>query len=166
MRVPIRKPGRFTHSKPDPHITQEKFDQLTAQLNKLLTIIRPQAIEDMQKHASNGDFSENAPYQIAKGRLRGLNQKILEIEELLKIAEIIQPQKNNYQVAIGNTVTVEINNQTKTLQILGSSETDPSAGIISGHSPIGAALLGHSVGETVKFELTGRTITCKIINIS
>lgn len=165
MRVPIRKAGRYGQIAPDRHITLAKYNELKKHLAKLLAT-RPGAIAEMQKHAFDGDFSENAPYQIAKGRLRGLNQKILELEEALKYAEIIAPGSSSANVQIGSTVTVELAGQTKTYQILGSSETDPSAGIISHRSPFGVALLNHYPGDTVIIKVGNREIPCRIIKIN
>jgi transcription elongation factor GreA len=69
-------------------------------------------------------------------------------------------------VQIGSKVTVEINGQQKTFQILGSQETDPSRGIISRNSPIGSALLGHKVGDEVEIDINDRKVIYKIIKIS
>jgi transcription elongation factor GreA len=113
-----------------------------------------------------GDFSENVGYQVAKGRLRGLNQRILEIEDHLKNAVIFHPNKNTQVIQLGHTVTLEVNGKEKTYTILGSAETNPTAGIISHNSPIGAALLGHGVGEEVKIKLTDKETSFKIIKIS
>ncbi len=165
MRVPIRKAGPYGQIAPDRHITRAKYHELQNHLAQLLAA-RPGAIAEMQKHAFDGDFSENAPYQIAKGRLRGLNQKILELEEALKYAEIIDPGQGSPHVQIGSTVTVKFDSQTKTYQILGSSETDPAAGVISHRSPFGAALLNHYPGDTVTINTGNREIICQIIKIN
>jgi len=164
MRVPIRKPGKYTNLKQDPHITREKFDELKAKLERLKKISQPRTIAEVKRLAADGDFSENAAYQIAKGRLRGINQGILETEDMLKRAIIIE-RKNNGTVQLGHIVTVEINGKQKTYQILGSSETDPSQGIISHNSPIGKSLIGRRVGEVVKVQLNNKNAEYKIVKI-
>lgn len=166
MRVPIRKSEKYTHLKTDPYITQAKFDELKIKLNRLLKINRPQEAEEVKRLALMGDFSENAGYQIAKGRLRGINQRILDIENLLKSAEIIHQDKNSQEVQMGNFVTLERNGQAKTYQILGSEETNPLTGVISYNSPLGSALIGKSVGDTVKMALSDKTIEYKITKIA
>jgi transcription elongation factor GreA len=108
MRTPIRKPGKYTGFKPDEHITEKKYLELKAKLEKLIKFSRPQVAKEMQIHAQDGDFSENAPYQAAKGRLRGINQRILDIEDHLKRAVIINPQNSTDCVRLGSSVTVEI----------------------------------------------------------
>jgi transcription elongation factor GreA len=165
MRVPIRKPGQYTHSKPDPHLTEEKFRELKNNLERLTKSSRPRAAEEVKRQALDGDFSENHGYQMAKGRLRGINQRILEIEDHLKRAIIIKPQKNIEKVQLGNQVTVKIGGQEKTYLILGSSETNPRAGVISHNSPVGAALLDRRVGDVIKIKLAGQTKEYKIVKI-
>lgn len=163
MRVPIRKPGKYTFLKPDPHLTEEKFRELENKLGRMLKA-RPPLIEEVKFHALNGDFSENAAYQIAKGRLRGLNQRILELEDHLKRAVIIRP-KNSGWVEIGHLVTVLVRGKEKTYEILGSTETNPDKGIISHSSPLGSALLGHKIGNRVKVRLADKEIEYEIIKI-
>ena len=164
MQLPIRKPGKYTYLKPDQHLTEAKFNELKNKL-KRLKFNRPRLAEEVKKYASDGDFSENAAYQIAKGRLRGMNQKILEIEEHLKRAVIIKPNKNNGMVQLGSSVTVDINGKQKTFLILGSSETNPARGIISRNSPIGSALINKKLGERIKIKLADKEVEYKIIKI-
>lgn len=165
MRVPIRKPGKYTHQKPDPHLTQDKFNEFKNYLEKLKKVVRPEAAQEVRRLAELGDLSENAAYQIAKGRLRGINQKIIDLENHLGGAIIIKTDENVDTVQLGKKVTVEINGDKKTFLILGSEETNPSQGIISHNSPIGSAIIGHQVGDEVEIKQPGRIIKCKIINL-
>lgn len=164
MRVPIRKPGKYTHLKPDPHLTEAKFDELKKELEHLIKL-RPEAASEVKRLAEMGDFSENAAYQMAKGRLRGINENIEKIQEHLKRAIIIEPGKDG-RVRLGSNVTVEINGKPKTYLILGSSETDPAQGVISHNSPMGAALMGHRAGDPVKLKSKDKVINCIILNVS
>ncbi|MDD4271193.1 MAG: GreA/GreB family elongation factor [Patescibacteria group bacterium] len=164
MQLPIRKPGKYTYLKPDQHLTEAKYNELKNKLNRL-KFNRPRLAEEVKKYASDGDFSENAAYQIAKGKLRGMNQRILEIEDHLKRAVIIKPNKKSGVVQLGSSVTVEANGREKTYLILGSSETNPAKGIISRNSPIGSALIGRRLGDQIKIKLADREIEYKIIKI-
>jgi len=146
-------------------MTPTKFSELKKRLQKLLSL-RPAAISEMQKHAFDGDFSENAPYQIAKAKLRGLNQKILELENAINYAELINLNQPQDKIGLGSSVVVEIDGQARTYQILGSSETAPAAGVISHRSPLGAALLGHRHGDQVSFQVNQRQIVCRVIKIN
>lgn len=156
MRVPTRKPGKYTDQRRDPHMTQAKFDELSAQLARMLKA-RPAAAAEVKHLAEMGDFSENAAYQIAKGRLRGLNERIMEITDHLKYAQIIQPPPSGI-VALGSTVTLAQDGKQQVFQILGPTETDPAKGIISYQSPLGIALMNKRVGDRVVLP-TGQTFT-------
>jgi transcription elongation factor GreA len=164
MRTPTRKPGKYTNQKQDPYLTSEKFFELENKLKRLKEVSRPRTIAEVKKFASDGDFSENAAYQIAKGKLRGINERILEIEDLLKRAIIIKHQKGSV-VQLGSIVLVEVVGKQKKYQILGSAETDPTKGIISHNSPIGRSLIGRRAGEIVKIQLQNREVEYKIVKV-
>lgn len=164
MQTPKRKPGKYTFLKPDPNLTLEKYNELKDKLAKLKKS-RPFAAAEVKRLAEMGDFSENAAYQIAKGRLRGINQKILDIEDHIERAIIIKPNKSASIVKLGNKITVETGGEQKTYLILGSSETDPPGGVISHNSPIGSALINRRVGDKIKIKLKNKEVDYKIIGI-
>ena len=165
MRTPIRKPGKYTGLKQDPYITQEKYNKLKISLSRLISIDRPLAIKDVKDQASFGDFSDNAAYSIAKGKLRSINNRILKIEGYLKNAIIIKENLKSETVQLGSTVTVESNGRTRIYQILGSAEVDIAKGIISQNSPVGSGLLGKRKGEIVRIKIKDREIIFKILKI-
>ena len=164
MRVPIRKPGKYTHDKPDLHLTRDKLNELQEELDRLRTEIRPRAMKEVSRLAEMGDFSENAAYQIAKGRLRGMNERILDLEERIGKVILIEP-KNNTRVQIGHRVTVEANGKQHTYLILGSTESNPDESVISHTSPLGAALIGRAVGDTVTVKLSNKEVKNRIVRI-
>lgn len=164
MQLPFRKPGKYTHLKPDQNLTEAKYDDLKNKLERL-KFNRPGAANEVKRLAEFGDFSENAEYQIAKGRLRGINQGILEIEDHLRRAVIIKPNKNSGVVQLGSSVTIETAGQIKTYLILGSTEASPGRGIISSRSPIGSALIGKKIGDQIKIKLTDKVVEYEIIKI-
>jgi transcription elongation factor GreA len=165
MQIPIRKPGKYTHLKPDPNLTQEKFAELKSKLERLLSN-RPRLAAEVKRLAEMGDLSDNAAYSIAKGRLRGLNQRIIELEEHLKRAIIIKPPQDTGTIRLGHRVTIETGGKERTYQILGSSETDPEHGAISNSSPLGSALMGKRVGDIVRIRPTpAKEISYRIIKI-
>ncbi len=164
MRLPYRKPGKYGQQNPDTILTEAKFNELKNKLERLKKK-QPEAASEVARLAEMGDFSENAEYQLAKGRLRGINQRILELEYKLDHSELICPKQTRL-VQIGSSVTVMNAGKEKTYQILGSTETNPAHGIISHTSPIGAALLGRSVGDIVHVELRGTVITLTVALIT
>lgn len=166
MRVPVRKIGKYTNTKTDPHITKDKFNEIKNKLEKLKNVTRLKAAKEVATLAELGDFSENAEYQMAKGRLRGINQIILELENQVKKAIIIDNQAASTVIVLGSNVKVLTNNSIKNYKILGSAQTDPANNIISHNSPIGSALLGHKAGDVVKIEINNKAIEYKIIEIN
>lgn len=163
MRIPKRKPGKYG-GEYDPRLTPEKFAELQATL-KRLKAAQPRAAAEAQRLAAHGDFSENAGYSVAKAKLRGINQHILELEDRIKHATIIQPPTDTSRVQIGHRVTIEVNGNQATYQILGSSETDPTKGVISHSSPLGAALVGRKVGDVVTLSTARGSTQYTIIQI-
>ncbi len=164
MQLPYRKPGKYSQVPTDNLMTEAKFKELQKKLASLKAS-QPQAARDVARLAEMGDFSENVEYQLAKGRLRGINQNITKIEFDLEHAEIIQTNKNSDRVEIGSTVTVDSEKGTNAFQILGSSETNPAKGIISHTSPIGSALLGHRAGEKIKIHIGNKDVEYTIVKI-
>ncbi len=164
MQLPHRKPPKFTQYATDPLITRAKFGELQKRLARLLAD-RPRVADEVHRLAQNGDFSENAEYQMAKGRLRGMNDEIDRLQFQLDRAEIIDARDAD-RVSIGHMVTVLVSAKEVAYRILGSTETDPARGVISYTSPIGAALLGKKVGDEIAIEIAGRKILYKILAIT
>ncbi|MBU0598454.1 GreA/GreB family elongation factor [Patescibacteria group bacterium] len=165
MRVPIRKSGQYTHAKPDRHITKGKLQEFKEELGRLKRIHQPRAISEVKRLAEMGDFSENAAYQIAKGRLRGINERMLQLEDAVKKAIVIKPGSHTDLIQIGHHVTIVIAGEQKKYLILGSTETDPEKGIISHTSPLGKSLIGKKVGDTFTIKLANKEVECKILHI-
>lgn len=166
MQVPVRRAEKTPKARLDYNITPEKYQTLKNELSRLLDNTRPKAIKEVERLALMGDFSENAAYQLAKGKLRGINRRLLEIEDILKKAEIIIDDGNNDYIRLGKTVTLEIKDKIRVYKILGSAETNPSANIISQNSPLGAALMNKRVGEEIKIQLADdRQAVYKILKI-
>ena len=164
MRVPIRKGDARLGQKPDPYLTTSKYQELQDKLARLKES-HPKLAREVKRLAEMGDFSENAGYQLAKGQLRGLNQRIIDLENHLKSVLIIEPDKNENAVQIGSRVKLEREGEQKIFSILGSTESDPSKQVISYLSPLGAALMGRQAGETVRLKLAGKDTVYKIISV-
>lgn len=165
MRVPTRRGENQRRTKIDPLMTPAKFDELKDKLARIKQGI-PAAAAEVQRLSLLGDFSENAEYQIAKGKLRGMNYRILELERQLADSVIIEPTTGGGIVTVGCKVTIEMNGRQKTYQILGSAESNPALGIISRSSPIGSALIGKFVGDTTRIQLANGDVTCRIVSIN
>lgn len=165
MQTPYRKHDKVPQVKKDAMITEEKLQELLKRKEKLLNIDRPRESKEVKRLALMGDFSENAGYQLAKSRLRGINSRILEIEDIVRRAEIITADKDCDSVKIGHSVVLKRNSIIKEYKILGSMEVNPMAGLISYSSPLGSSLLDKKVGETVEIRVGEKLISYKIIAI-
>lgn len=148
----------------DYYLSQTAIDQLKIELERLQRN-RPKAVEEVTRTQAMGDLSENAGYQTAKAKLRGMDSRIFEIKEQLKHAIVIKPGTSNGKIRIGSVAIVEIDGIKKTFEITGSHETDPAAGRISHLSPLGASLLGHGVGDSITVRAGNGETTYQVVEI-
>ena len=124
---------------------QGKLD-LEAELKELVAR-RPAIAERLQIARSFGDLSENQEYSDARSEQTAVENRIAEIEDILKNAKLIRNASHD-KVAMGATVTVTLAGKRHTYSIVGPVEANPLEGKISDKSPIGQALLGKKVGDT------------------
>ncbi|HAT03216.1 MAG TPA: transcription elongation factor GreA [Candidatus Magasanikbacteria bacterium] len=164
MQTPYRKLGKYAKQTPDPFLSKDKIVEIERKLARLKKT-QPQAAAEVSRLAELGDFSENVEYQLAKGRLRSIINTILKLENQLRNAVLIEPEKGAGRVSVGNTVRVSVGGIDKMYQILGSAETNPQKGIISHNSPIGSALIGHQIGDIVSIDIAGKHVEYKILKI-
>ena len=124
---------------------QGKLD-LEAEL-KSLVAKRPAIAERLQTARSFGDLSENQEYSDARSEQKTIENRIAEIEDILKNAKLIRNASHD-KVSMGATVTVTLAGKRHTYSIVGPVEADPLNGKISDQSPIGKALMGKKAGDT------------------
>ncbi|XOU94611.1 MAG: GreA/GreB family elongation factor [Candidatus Kerfeldbacteria bacterium] len=165
MRLPIRKQGKYSDKKSDLYITEEKAQKYKEELDKLKKFFQPHTIIEVKRLAEMGDFSENAAYQMAKGKLRGINSRILKLETAINKAIVIKVSSQTNIINIGHRVVVEMDGVKKEFKILGSAESDPSKGIISHTSPLGTVLIGKKVNDIFNIEIANKEVKCKILKI-
>ena len=130
---------------------------------------RQEIAQKIKEAREQGDISENAEYDAAKDEQRDIEARIEELEELLKNVEVVvEEEANTEEVQIGCVVQI-LDKEFKdklTYKIVGSTEASSLGGCISNESPVGKALLGHKIGETVAVELpNGDTCKYKILDI-
>ena len=133
-------------------LTKEGEAALKVELDDLINVKRPEVIEQLQAARALGDLSENAEYDAARERQGQIEGRIKEIQAILQNAKIISEKpRNTSNVSLGAKVTILdlAENEEETYQIVGTVEANPMAGLISNASPLGAALIGHSVGDEV-----------------
>jgi len=150
-------------------LTSEGLKKLQDELDNLKNVRRKENTAALKVAKSFGDLSENSEYDEAKNEQAEIEARITEIENMLKNVEIIDEDGIATDVAsIGSKVKVKDldDGEEAEYSIVGSTEADPMKGKISDESPLGSALLGHKVGETVQVEAPMGTIEYEILNIS
>ncbi len=147
-------------------LTKQGLEDLKQELHTLKTVEREENLEALKEARAQGDLSENADYDAARERQAQIEQRIKELENIIKHAEIIK-EDTSKKVNIGKTVELQINgNDPKTYSIVGTLEADPLNARISNESPVGKAVIGHKKGDTVTFKTeASKEITVKIIDV-
>ena len=149
-------------------LTQEEFEKRKEHLDYLKST-RTLEIAEMLKIARGfGDLSENAEYDAAKAEQAKNEYDIATLEAELRAAKIIdQTALSGDKINVGSKVTVKntVNGMEMKLEIVGSMAADPVAGKVSNESPIGGALLGHSLGDVVPVTTPGGVIHLEILDI-
>ncbi len=149
--------------------TQEGYDLLVKELNYLKNEKREEIKEAIAVARSFGDLSENAEYDEARNDQAKTEARISELEELIENALIVDEEAIDVSlVNIGSTVKVLDVEENEEIEysIVGSIEADPFAGKISDQSPIGKALVGSRVGDSVSVEVPDGTISLKILEVT
>ena len=149
-------------------LTQEGYDNIVAEHEELVSVKRAEVAERIKEAISYGDISENAEYDSAKNEQAELEERIHQLEEMLRKAKIVQEEDvKGDKVNIGLKVTVkDIDTGDKEVfSIVGATESDPFNGKISTESSVGKALIGKKKGETVAIEVPDGIINYKIMKI-
>lgn len=145
-------------------LTKEGVAELNKELESLVAQRGP--VADAIKTAREfGDLAENAEYQSARQEQEKLEARITEVEHILSNVEVITKPKGDSKVQVGSTVTLK-NGDTKKFQVVGTVEADPLNGKISDESPIGQALLGKKLGDSVEIVTPAETASYKITQIA
>ena len=141
------------------NLTAEGKKELEKELDELIKS-RPQIAERIATARAFGDLSENEEYSSARNEQKVAEGRILEIQEILKSAKIIRAGKKD-TVGLGVTVELDMGGRKVEYTLVGPTEANPLEGKISNESPIGKAIMGTKVGDTVDFN--GKTV--KILDI-
>ena len=149
-------------------LTKKGYDERVARLEELKVVRRKEVAQKLKEAREQGDLSENAEYDAAKDEQRDIETQIAELKEILKNAEVVQ-DNNTDKDAIKMESVVKLHDveydEDIEYVIVGSSEADSLNNKISNESPLGAAMLGKKVGDTVKVEAPAGVIEYKIISV-
>jgi transcription elongation factor GreA len=155
----------MSHSIP---LTKESHEALQEELKRLIRVERPKVIQDIAEARAHGDLSENAEYDAAKNRQGFIEGRIQEINGKLARAYVVdlsnmKPDK----VVFGCTVSIydTATEEEITYKIVGEDEADIKLGKISCTSPVGKALIGHKLDDSVKVSVPSGIREYEIIDI-
>ena len=148
-------------------LTREGQKKLEEELHHLQTVRRNEVAERLHAAMEEGDIDENAEYDDAKNEQAFVEGRILMLENMLKNAVLIDDQSARHdEVTLGAVVTiVEGNNPPEEYHVVGAAEADPTKGKISNESPLGRALIGRRVGDSVQVNAPVGLLTFRIAAI-
>ena len=140
-------------SRQDMPMTPEGYRKLQEELKHLKSVERPKNIQDIETARAHGDLKENAEYAAAKERQSHIAGRLIELEDRIARAQVIDPSSINHEkIVFGATVFLaDVDSGEKiTYQIVGGHESDVKIGKISIDSPIAKSLIGKEQNDVVK----------------
>ncbi len=150
-------------------ISKAGYAKLEQDLEYLVTVRRSEVAEKLKEARSFGDLSENAEYDEAKNEQGILEARIAELENILANAVVVDDDDISVtEIGVGSIIKLrdlELD-EVETLQIVGSTESDPDNNKISDESPIGKAALNKKVGDVFEVEAPVGTIKFEVLEIS
>ena len=149
-------------------LTYEGLKKYEEELQELKVVKRREVAEKIKEAREQGDLSENAEYDAAKDEQRDIEARIEELEKILKNAEVVDEDEVDLErINIGCKVKildVEYNDELE-YKIVGSTEANSLKGKISNESPVGKALIGAKVGDTITVETPAGSFQYKVLEI-
>lgn len=162
-------PGAISQDDKVTLVTKDGLKKLKEELDFLKNVRRKQVAERIKEAIAYGDLSENSEYAEAKDEQAFVEGRILELEEKVKYAKIIEEKHHGATVQLGSTVKLRQLSGGKKQEIeytiVGSTEADPFAQKISNESPVGRALLERKVGDKVKVQVPAGTVEYEILKL-
>ena len=150
-------------------LTYEGLKRYEEELHDLKAYKRKEVAQKIKEARDQGDLSENAEYDAAKDEQRDIEARITELEKILKNVEVVvEDEVSSDKINIGCTVRIldlEYKEE-ETYKIVGSTEANSLKGKISNESPVGRALIGSQVGDTVSVETPGGLVQYEVLEIS
>ena len=150
-------------------LTREGYEKLEKELDYYVSVRRNEISEQIAIARGFGDLSENAEYDEAKNEQSRIEAKIVEMENTLRNCIVVENDEvSTDSVGVGNSVKVynETLKKEQIITIVGANETDPAKLKISSESPIGAALLGARVGDTISVDVPMGVMKMNVLEIS
>jgi len=146
-------------------LTKEGLAELKREYDGLVGVKRPAAVKRLADARELGDLSENSEYAAAKQDLAFMDGRIIELEDILRMAKLISKNHTKSIVDVGSRVVLHVDGKKEEFMLVGEWEADPKEKKISHESPLGKALMGKKVGEKVEVEAPAGKVLYKILEI-
>ena len=147
------------------YLTSKGLSSVKDELEFLKRNKRAEIAQKIQQAREYGDLTENSEYDAAMDEQGMVENRIAELEGIVKESRVIEEDINNDFVVIGSTVKIEMDNEIDEFTIVGRVEADPSKKKISNESPLGMALLGAKIGEEVEVATPIVRYKCKVLEV-
>jgi transcription elongation factor GreA len=149
-------------------MTATGYNRLVEELKHLKTVERPTVIKAIAEAREHGDLSENAEYHAARERQSFIEGRVLELEDWIARAEVIDVSKlSGDTVKFGAKVTLadEETDEQSTYQIVGATESDIAGGFLSITAPLAKTLIGKTVGDVVEVTTPNGAKSYEIVEV-
>ena len=147
------------------YVSKEGLEKFKQELEDLVNVKRKEIIERIERAKELGDLSENAEYAAAKDEQAFTEGRILELQDMITRAEIINGSGKVDLVRVGSKVKVKSDGVETEYEIVGVAEADPVAGKISNESPLGRSFLGRRIGDKIQIQIPKGMVTYTILEI-
>jgi transcription elongation factor GreA len=161
-RTATLKGARAKPAAEPTYVSAEGLEKLTAELEQLRMVTRPEVITRVATARALGDLRENADYEYARKEQSFVEGRIQALEQMLKTSVVIEAPAAGDRAHLGSTVVVEADGDEATYLLVGPTEADPLAGRISHVSPVGRALVGARPGDEVTVTLPVGTVRYRV----
>lgn len=150
-------------------LTSVDIEKMKEEIEYRAKELRPKLLEEVKRTREYGDLSENAEYKEAKREKNRNESRIRYLKAMIETAKVVELDEDPNRIGLFDTVELyyEMNGQTKKIRLVTTLRQDVMRGLVSSESPLGKALMGRSVGETVHVELAnGNSFNVKILSVT
>lgn len=136
-------------------LTRQDLQKMQEEIDYRVQVLRPRLIEDVQTARAFGDLSENFEYKCAKQEKNRNDSRIRYLQRMIKTARVIEDRSRADTAGLYDTVEILMENtgRTRKIQLVTTLRQDALKGLISKESPVGKALMGKRVGDTVRIQV-------------
>lgn len=156
---------KYLLNKKEPRIPfiQAGFDKIVAEKAEL-EAKRPEAVDHLKKSREMGDLSENGYYKASRQQLNFIDARLRRVTRLITLAKIVSSSGDG-TAQIGSVIKLKDADKEYEYTLVGGYESDPSQHTISHQSPLGRALIGKKVGDTIVVHAPARTMTYTVLSV-